>query len=261
MLDFAMKVCIDSAAVGDADFAALRAHGFSDDDAWDIAGITALFGLSNRMANVTSMRPNDEFYLMGRVPPRGSVTAAPAALQRLARHAVTQPVEPPVPNDDEGLLARKGPWRLAFRAARRRVEVAASGQAALELTRIDPAWRRAIWFHPEMPQIGDSLLDLAPRSLLVEHGIAVDVVLPRSTGRRLSRRPLVRPRDRRRRADRRQRPRFRDRRQPRWKGACAEATRCAATAMGLGARRLPRLRLPARAARRAPLRRPARRSP
>src|SRR5678815_5655511 len=68
MLDFAMKVCLDSRAVGDADYAALRAHGFSDDDAWDIAAITALFGLSNRMANATSMRPNDEFYLMGRVP-------------------------------------------------------------------------------------------------------------------------------------------------------------------------------------------------
>jgi uncharacterized peroxidase-related enzyme len=68
MLDFAMKVCCDSAAVEEADFAALRAHGFTDEDAWDIAGITALFGLSNRMANVTSMRPNDEFYLMGRVP-------------------------------------------------------------------------------------------------------------------------------------------------------------------------------------------------
>ena len=68
MLDFAMKVCTDSAAVGDADFAALREHGFNDEDAWDIAAITALFGLSNRMANVTSMRPNDQFYLMGRVP-------------------------------------------------------------------------------------------------------------------------------------------------------------------------------------------------
>ena len=68
MLAFAMKVCNDSAAVGDADFATLREHGFSDEDIWDIAGITALFGLSNRMANFTSMRPNDEFYLMGRVP-------------------------------------------------------------------------------------------------------------------------------------------------------------------------------------------------
>ena len=68
MLDFAMKVCLDSRAIDDDDYAALRAHGFSDEDAWDIAAITALFGLSNRMANATSMRPNDEFYLMGRVP-------------------------------------------------------------------------------------------------------------------------------------------------------------------------------------------------
>jgi uncharacterized peroxidase-related enzyme len=68
MLGFAMKVCDDSRAVGDDDFASLREHGLTDEDAWDIAGITALFGLSNRMANVTSMRPNDEFYLMGRLP-------------------------------------------------------------------------------------------------------------------------------------------------------------------------------------------------
>jgi uncharacterized peroxidase-related enzyme len=68
MLGFAMKVCNASYAVGDDDFAQLHEHGFTDEDAWDIAGITALFGLSNRMANVTSMRPNDEFYLMGRVP-------------------------------------------------------------------------------------------------------------------------------------------------------------------------------------------------
>lgn len=68
MLDFAMKTCSASYAIGDDDFAQLHAHGFSDEDAWDIAGITALFGLSNRMANFTSMRPNDEFYLMGRLP-------------------------------------------------------------------------------------------------------------------------------------------------------------------------------------------------
>ena len=68
MLDFAMKVCSDSRSVGDADFAVLAAQGFSRDDVWDIAGITALFGLSNRMANVSSMRPNDEFYLLGRLP-------------------------------------------------------------------------------------------------------------------------------------------------------------------------------------------------
>jgi uncharacterized peroxidase-related enzyme len=68
MLDFAMKVCLRSHEVDDADFAALHAHGFDDEDIWDIAAITAFFGLSNRMANVTGMRPNDEFYLMGRVP-------------------------------------------------------------------------------------------------------------------------------------------------------------------------------------------------
>ena len=68
MLDFAMKVCTASHEIADADFAALREHGFSDDDAWDIGAITAFFGLSNRMANLSAMRPNDEFYLMGRVP-------------------------------------------------------------------------------------------------------------------------------------------------------------------------------------------------
>ena len=68
MLDFAMKVGLDSATVEDADFERLRPHGFSDEDIWDIAAITAFFGLSNRMANVTGMRPNDEFFLMGRVP-------------------------------------------------------------------------------------------------------------------------------------------------------------------------------------------------
>jgi uncharacterized peroxidase-related enzyme len=71
MLGFAMKVCNASYAITDDDFAQLHEHGWSDEDAWDIAGITALFGLSNRMANVTSMRPNDEFYLMGRVPKAG----------------------------------------------------------------------------------------------------------------------------------------------------------------------------------------------
>jgi len=68
MLDFAMKVCQHSATVEDADFERLHPHGFSDEDIWDIAAITAFFGLSNRMANVTGMRPNDEFFLMGRVP-------------------------------------------------------------------------------------------------------------------------------------------------------------------------------------------------
>ncbi|WP_372887608.1 peroxidase-related enzyme [Shimia sp.] len=66
MLDFAMKVSKDAGAVCEADFETLHQHGFSDDDIWDIAGVSAFFGLSNRMANVTAMRPNDEFYMMGR---------------------------------------------------------------------------------------------------------------------------------------------------------------------------------------------------
>jgi uncharacterized peroxidase-related enzyme len=68
MLDFAMKVCNASHEVEDADFAALHAHGFNDEDIWDITAITAFFGLSNRMASVTGMMPNPEFYLMGRAP-------------------------------------------------------------------------------------------------------------------------------------------------------------------------------------------------
>ena len=68
MLDFAMKVCNDSAAINDADFPPLHAHGFSDEDIWDIAAITAFFGLSNRMASFSNMLPNPEFYLLGRVP-------------------------------------------------------------------------------------------------------------------------------------------------------------------------------------------------
>ena len=68
MLDFAMKVCQASHTVEEADFAALQAHGFSDEDIWDITGITAFFGLSNRLASVIGMEPNPEFYLLGRVP-------------------------------------------------------------------------------------------------------------------------------------------------------------------------------------------------
>ena len=68
MLDFALKVCERSHEVEEADFTALHAHGFSDEDIWDIAAITAFFGLSNRMASFSGMEPNPEFYLMGRVP-------------------------------------------------------------------------------------------------------------------------------------------------------------------------------------------------
>ncbi len=68
MLDFACKVATHSAAVGDEDFAALAQHGFSDEDAWDIGAIAAFFALSNRMANLSTMLPNHEFYAMGRLP-------------------------------------------------------------------------------------------------------------------------------------------------------------------------------------------------
>src|ERR1700716_4521285 len=68
MLDFAMKVSLDANRISEEDFSAIASHGFSDDDIWDIAAISAFFALSNRMANVTAMRPNDEFYLMGRLP-------------------------------------------------------------------------------------------------------------------------------------------------------------------------------------------------
>jgi len=68
MLGFAMKVALASHEIADADFDVLRQAGFADEDIWDIAAIAAFFALSNRMANFSSMRPNDEFYLMGRVP-------------------------------------------------------------------------------------------------------------------------------------------------------------------------------------------------
>jgi len=68
MLEFAMKVCLESHLVDEADFPPLHAHGFSDEDIWDIAAITAFFGLSNRMASFAGMMPNNEFYLMGRAP-------------------------------------------------------------------------------------------------------------------------------------------------------------------------------------------------
>ena len=68
MLDFAVKVCLDSQSVGDQDYAELIAHGFDDEDIWDITAITGFFGMSNRLANATSMRPNNEFFMLGRLP-------------------------------------------------------------------------------------------------------------------------------------------------------------------------------------------------
>lgn len=68
MLDFAIKVCMDSASVGETDYTALHAAGFDDEDIWDIASITAFFGMSNRLANTLGIVPNQQFYLLGRTP-------------------------------------------------------------------------------------------------------------------------------------------------------------------------------------------------
>ena len=68
MLAFAEKVALNSASLEEADYEAVRRHGFDDEDIWDIGAIAAFFALSNRMANLAAMRPNDEFYLMGRTP-------------------------------------------------------------------------------------------------------------------------------------------------------------------------------------------------
>jgi uncharacterized peroxidase-related enzyme len=71
MLDYAMKVALAAYEIGEADFATLKSHGLSEADIWDIGAIAAFFAMSNRLANMTSMRPNDEFYLLGRVPKSG----------------------------------------------------------------------------------------------------------------------------------------------------------------------------------------------
>jgi uncharacterized peroxidase-related enzyme len=71
MLDFAVKVSLRAQEVEDSDLEQLRAHGFDDEDVWDIAAVTALFALSNRLAHVLALRPNEEFHLMGRVPREG----------------------------------------------------------------------------------------------------------------------------------------------------------------------------------------------
>lgn len=68
MLDFAVKVTLASAAIEAADLETLRQHGFTDSDIWDIGAVAAFFNLSNRMANLAAMRPNPEFYTMGRTP-------------------------------------------------------------------------------------------------------------------------------------------------------------------------------------------------
>ncbi len=101
-----------------------------------------------------------------------------APLRALADRAVTQPIAVPVPADDAAFRASKGDLRLAQRLLKRRAEVWRTAQTRHEVTAWNPAWRRVVWFHGEMPQLGDSLLDLAPRSLLAECGLVTDVVLP-----------------------------------------------------------------------------------
>ena len=96
----------------------------------------------------------------------------PAAL---AQACVEQPLSQRVPADDAAFRARKGLLKLAARTARRQFLLGLSGQAPLLRARIDPAWRRALWVHEGMPQIGDAMMDLAPRSLLAKHGVRVDL--------------------------------------------------------------------------------------
>jgi len=99
-------------------------------------------------------------------------------VRTLARACVQQPLSQPVPADDENFKARKGTLRLAFRTARRGLLLRASGQMATLQSGLDHSFRRVLWIHEGMPQIGDALMDLAPRSLLVEHGLQVDLFSP-----------------------------------------------------------------------------------
>ncbi|MFY2859938.1 peroxidase-related enzyme [Mycobacterium sp. THU-M104] len=88
MLDAAVKLAVQPWDFGESDRESLRGHGFSDEDIWDIAAVTALFGLSNRMAHVMALRPNDEFYLLGRIPRAGRERSGdPAASTREAAEA------------------------------------------------------------------------------------------------------------------------------------------------------------------------------
>ena len=96
-------------------------------------------------------------------------------LRALADACVRQPLSEPVPADDVGFAARKGTLRLAIRTARRGLLLRCSGQMPLLQPRFERAWRRVLWIHEGMPQIGDALMDLAPRSLLVELGMHVDL--------------------------------------------------------------------------------------
>lgn len=105
-----------------------------------------------------------------------SPRSVPAAIADLARLAVAQPLSHPVPADDFAHWRRKGPWKLAWRTLQRQAQLAASGQPRLLRSSIPPTWRSCLWIHAEAPQVGDALMDLAPRSLLHAHGIEVDLL-------------------------------------------------------------------------------------
>ena len=96
-------------------------------------------------------------------------------LRALAEACVQQPLRLPVPDDAAGFAARKGPWRMALRTARHHLLLRCSGQLPTLRQCIKPGWSRVLWIHEGMPQIGDALMDLAPRSLLAERGMQVDL--------------------------------------------------------------------------------------
>lgn len=102
--------------------------------------------------------------------------ASRSPLDAWVDRGVRQPIAHPVAADDDHFLASKGRLKVTLRVLRRRLELRASGQAAHRAERIEGSWQRALWIAAEAPQIGDSLMDLAPRSLLVGHGIAVDLL-------------------------------------------------------------------------------------
>lgn len=103
--------------------------------------------------------------------------AAPAWLRGLAQDCWRQPLSQPVP-DDAGFARRKSLASLLVRSLRRRLQLRLSGQQALRHERLQPGWKRLLWLHEGMPQIGDALMDLAPRSLLAEAGYQVDLLAP-----------------------------------------------------------------------------------
>lgn len=103
------------------------------------------------------------------------MTGGAGWFDRLVRLGATQPLRTPVASDDAFYLASKGRTKVALRTLRRMAELRASGQRSSLRDAISPTWGRALWIHEEAPQIGDALMDLAPRSLLAEHGIEADL--------------------------------------------------------------------------------------